>query len=320
MGFTAATPNFIGQASDAISFAMGEDLTFTENGTDWNKVREAAQQAFFGEKSYNASKNMILNVIGTADTFRDAYKGGQGIVKGLTDTTFKLSKISKVGVALLILDIGLTILAFGLGGDFSGRAIAMLIATIIVSIALFAISLIPVVGWAIAAIIGLVDFILTLVVKDFTLTGWVAKNLASYFYQEEPLTQIKDFDLTDRGMAIVDDTLGYVVGNRFRITDMFEGVIEVVPPGGFELDGEELGAAALAGGFGVAVKVADEFDLLGRIQGGPAMQKTCVKVGFAANLSLTVGVQPAQPAPSLTLTMISIPLIPMKHRGPMKTR
>lgn len=34
MGFTAATPNFIGQASDAISFAMGEDLTFTENGTD----------------------------------------------------------------------------------------------------------------------------------------------------------------------------------------------------------------------------------------------------------------------------------------------
>lgn len=259
MGFTTATPNFIDQASDAISFGMGDDIQFTEDETDWNKLREAASHVFFGAVAYNASKNMVLNVAGTSDAIFDAVNGA--------------TKVSKVGVALLILDIGLTLLAFGLSGDFSGQAIAMLIATIIVSIALFALSLVPVVGWIIVAIIGLVDFIFTLVFDDFTLTGWAAKQLAGYLYKEEPLTEIGDFDLLGRDMTVLDESLGYSVGNRLRISDTFEGTIEVVGAKSlFDFDSDRAqsyGAAALVPG-GLALKVMDDIDILGTLMGMPS--------------------------------------------------
>ncbi|MCA9978217.1 MAG: hypothetical protein KC413_20795, partial [Anaerolineales bacterium] len=185
---------------------------------------------------FGKGKTILINagtyldvVYDTTKLISSAVVKGKSVVSKLTKTATKISKVSKVGVALLILDIGIQLTTFFLNGDFSPAAIAALLAGILLSVMLFVIALNPV-GAIIVAIVGVVDLILLLVgLGDYQISGYVSKFMALGFYSSSAMTQLKSDSIAfvDRQTGLIDETMGYVVGNRYQVTDKFKATIEL---------------------------------------------------------------------------------------------
>ncbi|MEJ2749721.1 MAG: hypothetical protein P8183_17710 [Anaerolineae bacterium] len=234
MGLSASLANIINHIDQAIVSIQGAaDLT-----DDSNWAEKLADSNW-----YNYSKGIAANAIGTADlvydttkAVREATKGvtgtiskGKAALSALKKTTSALKEVSKVGIALLVLDIAIQIGMFIATGDFSPAAIAGLLAGILLSVMLFVISLNPI-GAIIVAIVGIVDLILMLVgLGDYAISGYVSKFMALSFYSSAALTRLKSDSIkfVDRQTGLADENLGYVVGNRFEVSDQFKAVIEL---------------------------------------------------------------------------------------------
>lgn len=265
LGFTAGATQFVKQAAEAIANAIGDaqrlneipyiDLSgYTEN--KYSVIDEA-----------NNAIGMAMTAIGTADTAfgiaeatldltGDAAKAaGKAAKWGAKVTKYAKigGKISKfLGPASLGVEIALIWTTFIMNaimtGEFSLQAMAMAIAATVLAIVLFIISTIPVwVAGAIIAVIGLVDLILMLIGVDFSISGTATKYLAGWFYEERILTEIGDTKFLGGDQGLVDEEMGYVVGNRFIITDTFVGSIKQTANKGVSVTGGKSGVVGEGG-------------------------------------------------------------------------
>ena len=287
MGFTPSTVTFFDKANQALVSGMNGAPTFAE--TDLAELGQTVGDTFLDDDIFKDSKAYLTNSLATTDAVRtvvDAAKGWSKTAEAAVKTGASVSKIGKVasiagkvstvvGVIGVALDIGIALYGFinsWVNDGFSLQALANLIAAIIVAVALFIISTIPPwIGAVIVAVLGILDLVLMLceACQDFlgidSISGWVTENIAGYFYQEEPLSEIGDFKFGELDTRLVDQNMGYIVGNRFRISNSFEGIIQIPQPEGFKFTIADGVAAAYTGGLSVIAKL----DLLGAIIGKP---------------------------------------------------
>ncbi len=233
MGFTASLASFINNVDQAIVSVLGQYQE--EELSTYEQVNKMAATVS-GSNWYTHSKAIASNAIGTADTVYDTVKGMKDAVKegatrlsSLKQTTTSISKVSKVGAVMLAIDIGIQIGMFFAAGDFSPSAIAALLAGILLSILLFIIALNPI-GAIIIGIVAIVDLILLLVgLGDYQISGYATKFLALAFYSSTALTVLdtKSMGFGDRQTGLEDQEMGYIVGNRFEVSDQFHAVIKL---------------------------------------------------------------------------------------------
>ncbi len=227
MGFNAATGAFVAK--------MEEGLNTIEHAFD-KDVMYANAKWLVKTEWFGKSKTLFINATTYVDVAYDTSKlvgkalsKGKSVLSKLTKTANKLSKVSKVGIALLILDVAMQVTMFILKGDFSSAAIAGLLASIILSVMLFVIALNPV-GAIIVAIVGVIDLILTLIgLEEYAISGYVTKFMALAFYSSAALTRLKSDSIAfvDRQTSLADENMGYVVGNRYEVSDQFKAMIEL---------------------------------------------------------------------------------------------
>lgn len=311
VGFTFGTGKFLSTIDNTLLDVLGRgELAFDVHFTDkeWEKFIE--QEIFTDGTAYNYSKTIVgnaANVVGQVkdmygagmtakDTivnvrkgFSTAYKSIKSVksfktvgkaLKGFASKTLKAAgntkammkeMTSKFGLAALAIDIAFSVVFFFAAGDFSGQAIAMLIAQIIFSVMMFLISTIPPwVGTVITIVLGLIDLFLMIFGSSFSISGWVTEQIAKYIYDEKPLTEIDDFKLLGRGMKLANPDMGYIKGNRLIITDTFKGSIKMHGTKGFfeslKPDTDDAVTMALTGGWGVAFVMAQKVDVTGKLQ------------------------------------------------------
>ena len=226
---------------------MGNDVTFSE---DWHEKKAYLGNKFSQSDTYNRAIGVAFAAVGAADTAKDiAALAKFGVLRASKEVaeealktaskTSKLAKATKVGTFLgpasLVLEVGLAVTNFILAGDFSPAAFVLLIITIIMAVILFLISTIPVwVMGAIIAVFGLIDALLSIFFDGFSISGTVAQAIAEAIYTVEVLTEIDDIDFSGRKSELVDDEMGYVTGNRYRVNDTFVGSMKQTSSGGVD--------------------------------------------------------------------------------------
>ncbi|MCA9931496.1 MAG: hypothetical protein KC419_23585, partial [Anaerolineales bacterium] len=286
LGINLATTPFLEKANAAIKAGLNGAESF-DGTVPWSEVKLAAGDAFFGKDEFNTAKNAIGNVgsvTGLVDKGMTFASAAAEIIESSSKVAKFLSKGAKfmksfgtvMGAAALALDIGLAVTMFFLSGDFSAKAIAMLIAQIVVAVMLFVLGTIPPwIGTVITVVLAIFDLILSFcdACSEFlgisSISGWLTENLADYFYREVQLTELQDYSFLERSNSLADEEMGFVVGNRFVITDTFQGAIKVSGKPGINWSRVK-NAAIVAGGTGAIFALADQFDLVGRIFGGPS--------------------------------------------------
>lgn len=286
-------------------FTSREDYAYSRASAAWGltaldnakELRQAARATYKGAKTgikalsnasvkkslkgiYSASMKAaraVKNIKSTAKSSLKAIKAASKAVKGVANTAAtqmkaiggmkNLLKQNKLGAAAAAIDIALSVTFFFVAGDFSGQAIAMLIAQIIFAIMMFALSTIPPwIGTVLTIILGLIDLFLWIFGSDFSISGWVTNQIAKWLYKVEPLTEIADFKLLKRDMYLVYPDKGYVVGNTLVISDTFRGVIKVAGTEGFGIDTDDIVTMALTGGAGAVFIIGQKLDLTGKLQ------------------------------------------------------
>ncbi|MCA9942248.1 MAG: FG-GAP repeat protein, partial [Anaerolineales bacterium] len=286
LGITMATVQFVQKADNALKIGLGGSPTFGDS-VDWKTFEEEVGNAWYDTDDYNNSKQSVTDGLNAFSILGGATEGASKLAKAGTKIASVLTKAAKfldvagkvVGVAALAIDIGLSVTTFILNGDFSGEAIALLIAQIIVAVMLFALSLIPPwIGTVISVLLAIFDLVLSFceACRNFlgfsSVSGWFSKNLASYFYREQPLTELQTYNYLERDTALADEELGYTVGNRFIISDTFNGVMKVSGTKGIDFSAVKNGAI-MGGGYGAVLALSDQIDLVGTIFGGPSKRE-----------------------------------------------
>jgi hypothetical protein len=132
---------------------------------------------------------------------------------------------AKVGVILTVIVIVLVIAVFIYevvkhGVHFASlefdQMLACTIATIIVLLLLFAISLIPVIGNLIVAIYVLVDTLISLVTGGkYSLSGWLTEGIAKAIYGVSVAVDAKP-ELGNSGLSVSNPEEGMVAGNTLH--------------------------------------------------------------------------------------------------------
>ncbi len=145
----------------------------------------------------------------------------------------------KLGLAGAILAVALIwtmffVSAAGTGWDWDSPAVKFAaayasVATVMTAL-LFAISLNPI-GAIVVFVLGLLDlicFALTWLItgEGFSFMDWLTKKIAGLFYNVDVLTKLGRMDFVDFDTALLDEELGLIVGNRFRISAEFVGKIK----------------------------------------------------------------------------------------------
>jgi hypothetical protein len=102
----------------------------------------------------------------------------------------------------------------------------------VITLVLFALSLVPIAN-IVMIIFWLIEFLLFLIaemhfIDEFSIVGWMVEKLAEFFYNVEVLTELRDIDFVDFHTEVMDDEMGIIVGNRFRISAEFVGKIYAV--------------------------------------------------------------------------------------------
>ena len=307
MGFTMATVQFVQKANDALVTGLGGAPTFGEN-INWASLQAEVGKDWYETDDYNNTKQAVtdgLNMFSVVGGVAEAAKGIAGAAKSGVKITSAITKAAKfmdvagkvVGVAALVIDVGLSIATFILNGDFSGQAIALLIAQIVVAVLMFALGTIPPwIGTVIAVLLAIFDLVLSFckACRDFlgldSISGWFTKNLASYFYREEPRTELQDYSFKERDTALADEEMGYVIGNRFIISDTFRGIMKVSGTKGFDLSAVKNGAI-MGGGFGALVALSDQVDVIGMIFGGPSNKENLSNSWICGEFTVQKGLQ-----------------------------
>ncbi len=231
LGFNANTVPFFNTIDDVINQNL--------NSGSFNAAKLAeSPRNFFNSSKFDQSKLGTFGGLGVVDTAIGITKEvgkltGKFTLQGskigrlasaLNKDVFKALKgTSRLGVASLVADIGLTWVSFGTKGDFSTAGVATAIATTAFSVMLFAISLNPV-GAVLVAIFGLVDFILAVIPGvDLSLSGEAIKLFVAS--SSEWVTKVDDYRFEGGENKLIDVDQGYAVGNRFRISANFVGKI-----------------------------------------------------------------------------------------------
>lgn len=230
MGINHISSQFINNISKGLD-TLSESVALFDTDELHASFERLLHSDGFGQAktTFLATVTALDTAYDTTSTIAKALRKGKSVATKMMKTANKLSKVSKVGIALLILDIGMQVTMFILKGDFSPAAIAALLAGILLSVMLFIIALNPV-GAIIVAIVGVVDLILLLVgLGDYQISGYVTKFMALGFYSSSALTRLKSDSMTfvDRQTGLVDQGMGYIAGNRYRVTDQFKAVIEL---------------------------------------------------------------------------------------------
>ena len=142
-----------------------------------------------------------------------------------------------VGVAI---SIGLTWAAFAMALAFGGTAnpvvwrmaLAEAIVTTIWLIVLFALNFIPVIGQVIAAILALIDMLLSLFTGLFAdKTYNLSLIVLGMFYDAAVCTNVYSADFGSFSSELRDPNMGLVAGNAFLLKLPASGIIELLPDG-----------------------------------------------------------------------------------------
>ncbi len=230
------------QTADDLGFTFGGARIFDELEDAFSSVLEAigniGDSDFYLEtlKSFVTSDELAIakQVVLTAGAVKDAANAIRGLGR-LSDLGG--FSVSKLAVALLVIDLGLTWGAFFAAGDYSPQAISMAIAATIFSVALFIISCNPI-GAVLVAIFVVVDLILSLCGGP-SLSGEAVKAVAWCFYgvSVDLLTKIGSYEFIKGDSGLVHPEMSLIKGNRFRLSDEFRGTIEQTSTGGGGITG-----------------------------------------------------------------------------------
>ncbi|MBL7183540.1 MAG: hypothetical protein ISS50_03715 [Anaerolineae bacterium] len=144
-----------------------------------------------------------------------------------------------VAVIGLIIGLVLTWVQFGLitantsSGMVKALALAGAFAAMIWALLMFVLLWVPYINILIM-IFSLVDLIVSLVFmalgEQFSISGIIIGAIADFFVDVKLLTKPAGVQFTDMQASLADEGMGYVVGNRFTVLDMYEGTLKVTDP------------------------------------------------------------------------------------------
>lgn len=144
---------------------------------------------------------------------------------------FASRTMAKIG---LVVGIGFIWVGFGTTTDWENsmevkQAVASAISATAIAVVLFVICANPIVA-VIVGVVAVLDLILFFAV-DFSIFDTLTQALANASYSSNILTKLTRVNFISPRSGLVDESLGFVKGNRFRVSDLFWSQIETTPYG-----------------------------------------------------------------------------------------